>query len=185
MLALNVTLYVAERGAFFLAAAGEAATRAPRHARAVIAGAGERMPRTYGSPPAATSGISLAPRLAGALARLVALQAAALLLRGRGRAVGQLDVLVGARDAGLELAPALDLGVQLGAEQDREVRDPQPDEEHDDAGQRAVGLVVGREPGHVEREQRRRDDPHHDGQDAARRDPGELVLLRVGRGVVQ
>src|SRR4051794_10600987 len=98
MLALNVTLYVAERGAFFLAAAGEAAIRAPRQATAVIAGAGERMPRTYGCAPAATSGISLALALAGALARLVALEAAALLLAVRDRAVGQLDVLVGARD---------------------------------------------------------------------------------------
>ena len=39
-------------------------------------------------------------------------------------------------------APALDLGVELRAEQQRQVGDPQPEQEHDDAGQRAVGLVV-------------------------------------------
>ena len=30
---------------------------------------------------------------------------------------------------------AVELGIDLGAEQDREVRQPEPDEEHDDAGQ--------------------------------------------------
>ena len=36
--------------------------------------------------------------------------------------------------ARLDLAPALDLGVELGAQQHHQVRDPQPDEEDDHAG---------------------------------------------------
>jgi hypothetical protein len=58
----------------------------------------------------------------------------------------------------------VEFGVELRAEQDREVGDPQPDEEDDDAAQSAVGLVVGVEVGHVEREPGRGDDPHEDGQ---------------------
>ena len=55
---------------------------------------------------------------------------------------------------GFELPGALALGVQLGAEEDRQVREPEPDEEDDDAAERAVGLVVGAEVGDVERERR-------------------------------
>ena len=44
--------------------------------------------------------------------------------------------------AGLYLPAALDLGVQLGAEQDHQVGDPEPHEEHDHRGQRTVRLVV-------------------------------------------
>src|SRR5919202_3843311 len=37
--------------------------------------------------------------------------------------------------AGVDLSPALAFGVDLGPQQDRDVRDPQPHEEDDDAGQ--------------------------------------------------
>ena len=69
------------------------------------------------------------------------------------RSAGRLGRLPG------ELALAFDLGVELGPEQDRDVRDPQPDQEADDAAQRAVGLVVGAEVGDVEAEADRGDDP--------------------------
>ena len=62
-------------------------------------------------------------------------------------------------DARLELARALELGVQLGAQQQRQVRDPQPDQEDDDPGDAAVGGVVGGEVGDVEGEARRRGQP--------------------------
>ena len=68
---------------------------------------------------------------------------------------GSWSSLLG-RDAGLELAAALELGVDLGAEQQRQVGDPQPQQADDDAGQRAVGLVVAAEVGDVERERRPR-----------------------------
>lgn len=55
---------------------------------------------------------------------------------------GQLEVALGAGDAGLDLVGPLALGVELGADEDRLVRDPQPDEEADDAAQRPVGLAV-------------------------------------------
>ena len=58
------------------------------------------------------------------------------------------------RHPGFELATALELGVQLGAQQHRDVRDPQPDQEDDHATQAAVGLVVGGEARDVERERR-------------------------------
>ena len=59
-------------------------------------------------------------------------------LRRSGRALAlrlvarvELQLAFGAGDARLELAVALALGVQLHPEQQREVRDPQPDEQHD------------------------------------------------------
>src|SRR3954451_16564833 len=72
-------------------------------------------------------------------------------------------LLVLGAHAALNLTPALDLGVDLGAVEDHVVRDPQPREEHDHAAERAVGLVVGAEVRDVEREQRRGDDPQDDG----------------------
>ena len=73
--------------------------------------------------------------------------------RGRRRPPGLDERLVVGRVSGLDVVLARDLGVELGAEQDRHVGDPQPDEEDDDAGEGAVGLVVGREARHVQREQ--------------------------------
>src|SRR3712207_8047088 len=46
------------------------------------------------------------------------------------------------RHALLELLGALDLGVELDAEQQRQVGDPEPDQEDDHPGERAVGGVV-------------------------------------------
>jgi hypothetical protein len=43
---------------------------------------------------------------------------------------------------GFYLATALCFGVELGAEQDRDVRQPQPDEEDHDRAKRAIRLVV-------------------------------------------
>src|SRR5918995_7345690 len=81
-------------------------------------------------------------------------------LLGRGAvALGDLPLLLGVLFAGAQLARALRLGVELDAEQHRHVRDPQPEQEDDDASERAVGLVVGAEHGDVEREQRGGDEP--------------------------
>ncbi len=109
------------------------------------------------------------------LGRLVALA---------GVARRQLDVLLGG-DARLQLASALQLGVELRAEQQRDVRDPQPQQEDDDAGQRPVRAVVVGEVGDVEAEDHRRDDEDEDRQQRAEADPAELRLLRVGGGVVE
>ena len=80
---------------------------------------------------------------------------------------------------------ALHLGIELGAEQHDDVRDPQPGEEHDHAAEAAVGLVVGAEVRDVEREQRRGGDP----QDTASRPPGvthgKPGLLDVRAGPVE
>ncbi len=66
------------------------------------------------------------------------------LLDPAGVADRQLERLLGG-DADLQLTAALELGVELGAEQQRDVGDPQPQQGDDDAGDRAVGLVVGAE----------------------------------------
>src|SRR5690606_9219823 len=55
-----------------------------------------------------------------------------LLLRRPGVARRQLDRLLGL-DTRLQLAAAFQLGVELRAEEQREVHDPQPQEEDDDA----------------------------------------------------
>ena len=44
----------------------------------------------------------------------------------------ELDGLLGVRDAGGELSLAFQLGVELGAEEQRQVGDPEPHQEHDD-----------------------------------------------------
>ena len=80
---------------------------------------------------------------------------------------------------------ALELGVQLGAEQDRDVRDPQPDQEHDHAAQGAVGLVVGAEVRDVERERGGCGDPRSAPQHAAGGEPAEARLADVGRRPVE
>ena len=90
-----------------------------------------------------------------------------------------------AAHAGLQLAASLELGVELGAEQQGEVGDPQPEQEHDDAGQRAVGLVVAGEVGDVEAERGGGQHPHDDREEGADADPAELRLLDVRSGVVQ
>src|SRR5215203_5136816 len=64
--------------------------------------------------------------------------------------VAQLHVglLVG-RVAGSDRSAAFQLGIQLRAEQDGGIGQPQPHKKNDDAGQAAVGLVVGTEVGHI------------------------------------
>src|SRR5437016_2871781 len=54
----------------------------------------------------------------------------------------KLDPVLGRQPRG-ELARALQLGVELGPEEQSEVRDPEPDEEDDDARERPVRPVVG------------------------------------------
>ena len=68
----------------------------------------------------------------------------------------ELDLALGPRPAFFDLEAALALGVQLVAEEDRQVGDPEPDQQGDQPAERAVGLVVGAEVGDVEGEQRPR-----------------------------
>src|SRR4029079_86737 len=68
----------------------------------------------------------------------------------------------------LDRAPLLQLRVELRAEQDRDVGDPEPDEEGDHAAERAVGLVVGAEVTDVEGEGGRGDHPDEHRQQTAR-----------------
>ena len=68
----------------------------------------------------------------------------------------------------LRRAPQVDDRVELGAEQQHEVRQPQPDEQDHGAGERAVGRRVGREVRDVEEERGRGDDPRHDAEHRAR-----------------
>jgi hypothetical protein len=72
-------------------------------------------------------------------------------------------------------AAALELGVELGAEQDGYVGDPHPDQEDDDAAEAAVDLVVVAEVGDVHGEQGSGNQPEHDGDEAAGADPLEAV----------
>ena len=93
--------------------------------------------------------------------------------------------LSSAVDPGLQLAAALELGVELGAEQQRQVGDPQPEQEDDDPGQRRRRSCCRCRIGDVEAEGRRGQDPHEDGDGGADADPAELRLLHVGRRVVE
>ena len=79
-------------------------------------------------------------------------------------------------------AGAVELGVDLEPEKDGDVGQPQPDQEDDESGHRAVGLVVGREVDDVEREQGRDHEHQQDRDDAARADPLDAGLLGVGAG---
>src|SRR3954468_22385372 len=56
-------------------------------------------------------------------------------------------------DAAHQLPGAFDLGVQLGAEQQHDVRDPDPQQEDDHSGEGAVRLVVASEVADIEGEQ--------------------------------
>jgi hypothetical protein len=49
----------------------------------------------------------------------------------------------------LDRPAALELRIHFGAQQNHDVRDPQPDEEHDRPRECAIGLVVGAEVRHV------------------------------------
>src|SRR5262245_29549506 len=91
--------------------------------------------------------------------------------RSRCVRLAQLDeLLVLVADlARLEGAAALELGVELGAEQDADVRDPEPQQEDDRSRERPVRLVVRAEVGDVEGKEERRDHPAEDGEQAAGR----------------
>src|SRR6478672_1560677 len=80
------------------------------------------------------------------------------LVRGPGVARRQLQRLLGG-DTRLQLAGPLELGIHLGPEQQREVGQPQPQQEDDHAREGPVGLVVGAEVGHVEPEAHRGEEP--------------------------
>src|ERR1700761_7111158 len=96
-------------------------------------------------------------------------------LLGRLVARFELDLTLGPGPAFGELEAALALGVQLVAEEDRQVGDPEPDEQRDQAAERAVGLVVGAEVGDVESKEGGGDDPDDDRHQAPRRPPFEAT----------
>src|ERR1039457_1987436 len=74
--------------------------------------------------------------------------------------VARLDIgLLAKRDTVGDGPAALKFRVELRADQDHEIRDPQPDEKDDHCGDAAVGLVVVAEVRHVQGEQARRDQP--------------------------
>src|SRR5205807_2166011 len=81
--------------------------------------------------------------------------------------------------AALDPPAPLELGVELGAEENDCVGDPQPDEEHDHASQRTVSLVVRAEVGDIERERSRSDDPAQHAENTAGGDPAKARLLDV------
>ncbi|KXF48780.1 hypothetical protein AXA44_28205 [Rhodococcus sp. SC4] len=89
------------------------------------------------------------------------------------------------RHAGLQFASAFEFGIQFCTEEQRQIGDPEPQQEHDHAGQGAVRLVVAAEVGDVQTEQDRREDPRHDGEERTGADPAELRLLHVGRDVIE
>ena len=110
---------------------------------------------------------------------------AQLVGRVRLRSRLELDLPLGPRRALFDLEAALALGVELVAEEDRQVADPEPDQQRDQPAEGAVGLVVGAEVGDVEGEGGGGDDPDDDRDDAARRHPAEAAQLDVRRGVVE
>ena len=110
--------------------------------------------------------------------------------RGRRRpwgrsAAGSWISPLGRAVAGLQLARALELGVHLGAQQDRDVREVQPQQADDDPGHRAVGLVVGAEVRHVEGEERRDDDPQEHREHGTGAEEGPLGQPDVRRRAVE
>ena len=101
---------------------------------------GHRRPngRSFGSP-----GPAAASRISRCTAMSLACRVSVFWIPRR-VAHRELERLLG-RDTELQLAAALELGVELGAEHQRQVGDPQPQQGDDDAGDGAVGLVVGAE----------------------------------------
>ena len=74
--------------------------------------------------------------------------------------------------------------VQLGPEQQHRVREPEPDEQDHDSGERAVGRRVAREARDVEEEAGRREDPRRHAEHGARRDVPPVAHLDVRGRVV-
>src|SRR6187401_615755 len=64
-----------------------------------------------------------------------------VLVYDTGIARGQLEFTLCAQ-SGLQLPASFEFGIQFGTEQQGQVGDPEPEQEHDDAAERSVGLVV-------------------------------------------
>src|SRR5204862_3206004 len=91
----------------------------------------------------------------------------------------ELDLAVGTGHPGFDLTLPLELGVDLDAEEQHAVRQPEPDQERHDAAERAVRLVVGAEVRDVEREGDRSNEPDDEREDATRADPTEPLAPDV------
>lgn len=76
----------------------------------------------------------------------------------------------------------LDFGVEFRAEQKDEGRYPQPGQQHDDAAQRTVVLVVAAEVAEIECKADRGEDPYCNRCGRARRNPA--LFRRIARGTV-
>src|SRR6188472_3704534 len=85
----------------------------------------------------------------------------------------QLDVLLRG-DTRLQLAPPLQLRIELRTEQQGEVRNPQPQQKDHDARKRSVRPVVVGEVADVEPERQRGQRQNHDRDERADADPSEL-----------
>jgi hypothetical protein len=75
------------------------------------------------------------------------------------------------------------LGVELGANQDRQAGEPEPEQQDDDAADRAVGLVVIGKAQDVEVEPERNRKPRHRRENRFGRDP-DPFLFRIRREVI-
>jgi len=78
-----------------------------------------------------------------------------------------------------------DLGVQLGADQDRHDREPHPDHEGDDRAQRTVGGVIVGDLVDVDREAQRADQPARRGHDRPDPHPSPSRLGSAGREAIE
>jgi hypothetical protein len=102
----------------------------------------------------------------------------ALLLLGLGAGL-ELDLPLRSRPALFDLGAALTLGIELMPEENRQVSDPEPDQQDYQAGERAVGLVVGAEVGDIEGEGgrgNRPDDDRHQAPGVAHLKPRSLAF---------
>ena len=79
----------------------------------------------------------------------------------------------------------LELGVDLGADQDRQRGELQPQHGDDHRAEGPVGLVIGREASRVGREGQRGDEPQDGGHDGPRRHPAPLRVLPIRSEPVQ
>ncbi len=144
-------------------------------------------PHRQGSAPGTSGGAALCCRSAGVAPR-AGRQAAMPLTSWRAGRPAQLPGVphlhegLGARRGARGDGPAaLQFRVELGAEQDRGVGEPQPDQEDDHAGDAAVNLVVVAEVGHVQGEQPRGGQPDTNGDHGAGDDPAQpLPGVRAG-----
>src|SRR6187455_2462410 len=109
------------------------------------------MPRRRGTAPA-TARALLWTGPSSTVPRRVPLNGSSSATSG-GRAWGKLEFLGGFGLSLGELPRPLALGVQFRSEQDRDVGDPDPDEQRNNPTQGPVSLVIGAEIRHVEREQ--------------------------------